>query len=110
MKAGRVAPVETATNDDMDPDAKAEAKRARRIGLSYVTTKYLDITGDGQDEAVVVLKVETGGSAIPQIGYIFGWKNNQPQLLWMFRTGDRADGGLKDIRVENGELIIELYG
>jgi hypothetical protein len=28
----------------------------------------------------------------------------------MFRTGDRADAGLKDSRVENGNLIVELYG
>ena len=31
-------------------------------------------------------------------------------MLWYFRTGDRADGGLKDIRPENGMLLIELYG
>ena len=107
---GRVAPVEGATSDEMDPDEKAEAKARRRIGMSYVTTKYLDVNGDGQDEAVVILKVETGGSAIPQIGYMFSWKNSEPELMWYFRTGDRADGGLKDLRVENGELVVELYG
>ena len=31
-------------------------------------------------------------------------------LFWSFRTGDRTDGGLKDMRVENGNLVIELYG
>jgi hypothetical protein len=31
-------------------------------------------------------------------------------LIWPFRTGDRADGGLKDLRLENGNLVIELYG
>ena len=31
-------------------------------------------------------------------------------MIWYFRTGDRADGGLKDLRAENGELIVELYG
>ena len=110
LKNGRVARVETATNDEMDPDEKAEAKRARRIGMSYVTTKYFDLTGDGQDEAVVILKVETGGAAIPQMGYVFTWKNNGPELLWLFRTGDRADAGLKDIRQEGSEMVVELYG
>ena len=82
----------------------------KKIGVSYVTTKFFDVTGDGQDEAVVVLKIDTAGSAIPQIVYIFTWKDEQPELIWYFRTGDRADGGLKDFRVENGELIVELFG
>jgi hypothetical protein len=82
----------------------------KKIGLSFVTTKFLDITGDGQDEAIVILKIETGGGAIPQLVYVFTWKNEEPEMIWYFRTGDRADGGLKDIRVENGEVNIELYG
>jgi hypothetical protein len=94
----------------MDPDELAERKSRRRIGMSYVTTKYFDVTGDGEDEAFVICKVETTGSAIPQIVYVFTWKDGKPELIWPFRTGDRADGGLKDVRGEDGELIVELYG
>lgn len=107
---GKVAPVEAATNDDMDPETKAAVKAERRIGMSYITTKYFDVTGDGEDEAFVVLKIETAGSAIPQLVYVFTWKDGKPELIWPFRTGDRADGGLKDLRAENGELVVELYG
>ena len=108
---GRIAPIEGKTNqDDMSPEDKAEAKLARRIGMSYVTTKYLDVTGDGQDEAIVILKIETAGSAIPQLVYVFEWKDGKPELIWPFRTGDRSDGGLKDIRTENGQFVIELFG
>jgi hypothetical protein len=110
LKNGHIAPVETNTSDKMDDEQKAVAKAQRRIGLTYVTTKYFDVTGDGQDEALVVLKIETGGSAIPQVVYVFNWKSGAPELIWPFRTGDRADGGLKDLRVENGNLIVELYG
>lgn len=81
-----------------------------RIGMEYVTTKFFDITGDGQDEALVILKVLTGSITIPQNIYIFEWKDNSPELLWNFRSGDRADGGLKNIYLENGELTIELFG
>ena len=108
---GHVAPVAgTTNNDEMSDDQKAAAKLGRRIGLSYVVTKYFDVTGDGQDEAVVILKIETAGSAIPQLVYIFSWKDGKPELIWPFRTGDRADGGLKDLRAENGMLVVELYG
>lgn len=108
---GRVPPFQgRPTTNEMTDEEKAEIRQNRRIGMSYVTTKFLDVTGDGQDEAIVILKVETAGSAIPQLVYIFEWKNGKPELLWPFRTGDRADGGLKDIRFENDMLIVELYG
>ncbi|MEP7214555.1 MAG: hypothetical protein ABI791_15880 [Acidobacteriota bacterium] len=107
---GRIAPVAVDTDLGMDPDELAERKSRRRIGMSYVTTKYFDVTGDGEDEAFVIVKIETTGSAIPQIVYVYTWKDEKPELIWPFRTGDRADGGLKDVRGENGELIIELYG
>jgi hypothetical protein len=94
----------------MSDEMRAEAKASRRIGMSYVTTRFIDLTGDGKDEAVVILKVETAGSAIPQLVYVYEWKDGKPELIWNFRTGDRADGGLKDIRVENGVVVVELYG
>jgi len=85
-------------------------EEVERIGLSYVTTKFLDVTGDGSDEAFVILKIETGGGAIPQLVYVFQWKADAPEMIWYFRTGDRADGGLKDIRAENGLAVVELFG
>ena len=81
-----------------------------KIGLSFVATKFGDVTGDGEDEALVILKIETAGSAIPQLVYIFTMKTEEPELIWYFRTGDRADGGLKDLRAETGELVVELFG
>lgn len=107
---GHIIPVSLAIDEEMSDEEKIERRAQRRIGMSYVATKYLDMTGDDQDEAIVILKVETTGAAIPQFAYIYEWKDEKPELLWYFRTGDRADGGLKDIRFENGELVVELYG
>ncbi len=108
---GRIAPIQGKPNrEEMSDEEKAQNRAARRIGMSYVTTKFIDVTGDSIDEAVVILKVETGGAAVPQLVYVFTWKDGKPELLWPFRTGDRADGGLKDIRFENGLLVVELYG
>lgn len=110
LKNGKAAAVGGHVSDGLSNEAKAVAKAERRIGLSFVTAKYFDVTGDGEDEAVVVLKIETGGSAVPQIGYVFAWKNGAPELIWQFRTGDRADGGLKQLFSENGMLVVELFG
>lgn len=107
---GKVVPVSANIDEEMSNEEKIELRAARRIGMSHVITKFLDLTGDSNDEAVVILKVETTGAAIPQLVYIYGWKDDAPELLWNFRTGDRADGGLKDIRTENGEAVVELYG
>ena len=108
---GHVAPVQgKVVKEDMSDEEKADARLGRRIGLSYVTTKFFDATGDGEDEAIVILKIETRGSAIPQLVYVFAWKNGKPEIVWPFRTGDRADGGLKDIRTENGTIVLDLYG
>jgi hypothetical protein len=100
-----------------DADAKdvvlengSRRRSEERIGLSYVITKFGDATGDGVDEAFVILKIETAGSAIPQIVYVFTMKDENPALIWHFRTGDRADGGLKNIYAENGEIHVELFG
>jgi len=107
---GRLEPVSADTDLGMDPDQIAEARARRRIGASYLTTKYLDVNGDGQDEAIVVLKIETTGSSIPQLVYVYEWKDDKPELIWNFGTGDRADGGLKDIRLDDGNVVVELYG
>lgn len=85
-------------------------EEVERIGFSHVATRYFDATGDGQDEAVVILVIDTGGSAKPHVVYFFGWKNGEPEPLWFFRTGDRADGGLKNVGFENGAVFIELFG
>ncbi|GIU82614.1 MAG: hypothetical protein D6687_06180 [Acidobacteria bacterium] len=89
---------------------ESDNKRERKIGLSYLTTKFFDVTGDEEDEAIVILQVETGGASIPHLVYIFTWEKDAPKLLWYFRTGDRADGGLKNIYSQDGKLVIELYG
>ena len=107
---GELKPVSADTDLGMDPEEAAEAKSQRRIGATYVATRFFDVTGDGRDEAFVVLKIETFGSAIPQIVYIFSVVQDKPELIWYFRTGDRADGGLKDLRPVNGQLVLELYG
>ncbi len=107
---GKAAPVAKDISENADDEQRAELKTQRRIGMTLVTVKYMDLTGDGADEAIVVLKVETGGSAVPQIVYVFEWKNGAPEQIWLFRTGDRADGGLKNFFAENTMFIVELFG
>ncbi len=80
--------------------------------LIFAVAKYADVTGDGNDEALVIVDIITGGSAMPACVYIFTLENpntKKVKLLWDFQTGDRANGGLRKIYGENGDLVIERY-
>jgi hypothetical protein len=79
-------------------------------GMSFGDVVYGDVTGDGKEEAIVVLGVQTRGTAIPNCVYIYTLRNSRPVLLWGFMTGDRADGGLRRVYVQGRDLAIELYG
>lgn len=71
---------------------------------------YGDVTGDDEEDAIVELYAELGGNSSYSDVYIYTISNGHPVLLWKFMTGDRADGGVRRILAENGELVIELYG
>jgi hypothetical protein len=72
--------------------------------------EYGDVTGDGQEEALVVLFAEVGGTESSNDVFIYTLKSGKPRLLWKFATGDRADGGLRRLYAENGRLVVELAG
>ena len=78
--------------------------------VSLVAAAYGDVTGDGVEEAMVVLTESIRGTAIPYYVYVFAIEKGRPKLLWAFATGDRAQGGLRNVYAENSELVIELYG
>lgn len=79
-------------------------------GMRFEDVVYGDVTGDGVEEAIVILGIRTRGSAIPDCVYIYTLKNKRPSLLWGFVTGDRADGGLRKVYAESGILVVELFG
>jgi hypothetical protein len=85
-------------------------EKSDEVGMSLLSLGYGDLTGDGTEEAIVVLAVSTNGSAIPHAVYIYTLENKQPKPLWAFSTGDRADGGLRNIYSDQGDLVVELYG
>jgi hypothetical protein len=77
---------------------------------SLVDIVYGDVTGDGNEEAMVVHSQSTRGTAIPFYVYIYTIEDNKARPIWSFYAGERGDGGLRQISAINGELLIELYG
>ena len=80
-----------------------------RDGLSLRHVAYGDLTGDGKDEAIVVLDVDTEGSQGVSQVYIFTLYKGRPIAFWGFEAGDRGEGGLRQIFTKNGRLVIDLF-
>jgi hypothetical protein len=72
--------------------------------------EYGDVTGDGREDAMVVLYAEAGGTESSNDVFVYSLRNGRPVLLWKFETGDRAEGGLIKLYAENGKLVVDLAG
>lgn len=83
-----------------------------RTDISLDKVKYLDLTNDGEDDALVILydQVSCGSSWGAASFLVFTMRNKKPQLIWKFTTGSEAHGGMRDFWLEDKELIVELYG
>lgn len=81
-----------------------------QMGVSLSTVEYGDVTNDGQDEAFINLGIQTEGSSVPNMIYVYSIEKGKPKLLWSFDTGDRAEGGFKKIYAENSNLVVETFG
>jgi len=90
------------------PPRVTSAALLMKWAVFFQSVKYGDVTGDGIEEAIVSLGIQTGGSATPGLVYIYTFQRNAPKLLWLRSTGDRADGGLRDVYAQNGQLMVEL--
>jgi hypothetical protein len=71
---------------------------------------YGDLTGDGHDEAIVQTMCSTGGTGRFDEGFVYGMKDGKPVLLGEIPGGDRASGGVRCVRVEDGALQVERTG
>jgi hypothetical protein len=68
---------------------------------------YGDLNGDGMDEAVVLTVLNGGGSGWFSEGFIYTMRNGKPAMLSRIAGGDRAAGGIRGARIENGLLKVE---
>jgi hypothetical protein len=70
---------------------------------------YGDLTGDGNDEAVLAVGVITSGTARAGVVFVYTMSRGKPRRLLAVETGDRWDHGYHSASIRNGELIIERY-
>ena len=79
-------------------------------GLKFRGVSFGDVSGDNRDEAVVSFAGESDGSGRRDAVYVFALEQNRPKAIYVFESGDRADGGLRRAYVEKGRFVLELWG
>lgn len=81
---------------------------------------YGDLTGDGAEEAVVVVTENGGGSGVDTSAMVYTLRNGRLEKLKSkdregygpyegIVGGDRGRGGIRDVRIERGMLLVEQY-
>lgn len=79
-----------------------------RLEFDVLAVEYGDVTGDGNDEAVILSNCNTGGTGQFTEGFVYTMRSGKPALLGRVPGGDRADGGLRSIKVDGGNLVVEF--
>jgi len=77
-------------------------------GFSLSSAQFADVTGEGKEDAIVVLHFDTGGTQQTDYVYIYSFKAGKPKLLAYCHTGDRAYSGLFKVYGESGKIVFEL--
>lgn len=77
------------------------------FNFEVITVTYGDLNGDGMDEAVVLADCNVGHAARYDEGFLYAMRNGRPVMLSHIQGGNRADGGIRAVRIENGLLKVE---
>lgn len=88
-----------------------ERGNIERLGAYLKSVEFADVTGDGQQEAIVAVGNLCDCSGVWFGIYVYEFRGRKPsRLLWAFPTGNRANGGLRRVYGRRGKLMVELYG
>jgi hypothetical protein len=77
-------------------------------GFTLQSVEFADVTGEGKEDAIVVLKYLTGGTQKTHYVYIYSFDDGKPKLLAYCHTGDRGENGLYKVYGDRGALVFEL--
>jgi hypothetical protein len=96
----------TLHNGEMKVEA---ARNTDRLWASLANVSYADLTGDDQEEAIVTVTTNFDPNGSVACIFVYTLKSGEPRLLWSHETGDRANGGLRSLRIEGFDLLVEQY-
>lgn len=74
----------------------------------WQSTVWGDLDGDRQEEAAVLLRYGTGGTATWQYLYVYRLGGKRPEVISILESGSRAQGGLVDIAIRGQALVLRF--
>ena len=77
--------------------------------ISFQDLSYGDVTGDGVEDAVVVLLIDGPGNPRPYGVFVYTEAAGSTRLLWAHTSGGGSHGGLRDAYAKGEHLIVEEY-
>lgn len=80
-----------------------------RLYFKTFSVSYGDLNGDAKDEAFVLTLCNMGTEGFISEGFIYTLKDGKPALVTRIQGGDRAQGGLRSVKVEKGMFVVEKY-
>lgn len=104
--AGEESKKVTVKNGEFSSEKQADGY-VDRFYFKVMNVSYGDLNGDNSEEAIVLTVCNTGGTGNFTEGFIYSLKDGKPTLFATIPGGDRADGGLRTARVDNGQLVVE---
>ncbi|MBD0369347.1 MAG: hypothetical protein ICV60_00725 [Pyrinomonadaceae bacterium] len=84
-------------------------RQGDELYFSITQIIYGDLTGDGREEAVVTSYCATGGTGRLSEGYIYTMQRGRLVELVRLEQGDRAFGGISQVDIKGGQLVVERY-
>lgn len=81
-----------------------------RFYFNVFDVSYGDVDADNKEEAIVMTNCNTGGTGQFTEGFVFTLKDGKPVVMDRIEGGDRAYGGLRGAKMENGLLVVERNG
>ncbi len=92
-------------------NGKYEAKTAdEQYSFEVRSVTFGDLDSDGIEEAVVETMCNGGGTGRFTEGIVYRYQNGKPVAIAEIGGGDRADGGIHEIKFVKGFLKVSRYG
>jgi len=93
--------------DERDDAEKADGSQFS--GLTLEGVQYARLSSGNSEDAIVVLRYDSGGTQNHYWVYLYGNSNGKPKLLGFFHAGDRAYYGLGEVFVKDRILNVRLF-
>ena len=93
-------------------DERDESDRsagAQFSGLTLEGVQFARLSGDHSEDAIVVLRYDSGGTQYHYWVYIYGNSAGTPKLLGFFYAGDRAAYGLYEVFEKDRLLNVRVF-